>query len=139
MTSACRGTCTSYVRPSIESPDALERFCQCCDADDVRHHRVIVRCPNPHWNPAEGSATRFRRILLGINLPSTCRCRPCSPIPQEIVPAENDIMNEGKRSDPGWNITYGGHTLDNENKYIDLLENFSELTLVPADEAKPNG
>ena len=108
MTSACRGTCTSYVRPSVESPDNLERFCQCCDADDIRNHRVLVRCPNHSWYPGAIGVTRFRRIRLAISLPASCRCRPCSPVPLEIVPAENDIMREGKRAFYGQNLTKTG-------------------------------
>lgn len=129
MTSACRGTCTSYVRPSVESPDALERFCQCCDADDISYHRVIVRCPNPNWYPGAIGTTRFRRIRLGMNLPTTCRCRPCAPIPQEIVPAESDILREGKRNNKGWNITYG-YGLDENIESIPVIELFANQTVV---------
>ena len=119
MTSACRGTCTSYVRPSTESPNGLERFCQCCDADDIRHHRVLVHCPNPNWHPGAVDLPRFRLIRLGINLPRTCRCRPCSPVPHEIVPAENDIMREGKRNGADWNSSNGGN-VDRNIPYGDL-------------------
>ncbi|XP_053401971.1 bursicon-like [Mercenaria mercenaria] len=91
---ACRGTCSSYSRPSIEFPGQMERFCQCCDADDVRLRRANVLCPVQN---AESGRTTFRTIRVNMNVPRTCRCRPCSETPGNVVPAEQELWSQGKR------------------------------------------
>lgn len=95
LAAACRGTCTSYSRPSTEYPGQMERFCQCCDTDNVRLRRTRVSCPIRN---GEAGRPQFRNIRVHMNLPRTCRCRPCSETPGNVIPAEENIWNQRKRS-----------------------------------------
>ncbi|KAL3859082.1 hypothetical protein ACJMK2_009317 [Sinanodonta woodiana] len=93
LTTACQGTCNTYVRPSPSANGQLERFCQCCDAVEMRQNRIIVRCPNPD-DPAT-----LRRYRLRLNAPLQCVCRPCSTIPSDLVGAEGTLFDKRDQKD----------------------------------------
>jgi hypothetical protein len=95
LAGACRGTCNSYSRPSLEYPGQMESFCQCCDVDEVRLRSTNVTCPVQ--NPQPGQPP-FRKIRVYMNLPRSCRCRPCSGQTGNVIPAEQSIWNQGKRN-----------------------------------------
>jgi len=101
----CGGACTSYSSPSSESPMELEHFCQCCDAIDYANRRVTIEC----W---DASYSYPRDIHVTMNLPRTCRCRPCSDTPDNFIPAD-DFWNRGKRVLPI--VVYNSNDTNIEN------------------------
>lgn len=113
LAAACRGSCTSYSRPSTYHPGQMERFCQCCDADEVRLRTTTVRCPVRNGN---GGRPQLRNIRVNMNLPRSCRCRPCSEIHGDVIPAEHEIWNQGKRS----SVKYNNNKLQKQSKESEL-------------------
>ena len=93
LVKGCRGTCSSYTRPSQMNPGQLERFCQCCDVDSMRLRRAILFCPNTETNPPQ-----LRRMAVTMKIPQSCRCRPCTETPEHVIPAEEEFLQNGKRS-----------------------------------------
>ena len=87
---ACRGTCTSYTKPSRSRDNQLDRFCECCQEEDERVARVPIRCPN-------ADSTGFHRSILRVKIPIGCRCRPCGFVPNDIISPEQQILSGMKR------------------------------------------
>lgn len=88
---ACRGGCFTHARPSQTSPSEVIHFCQCCQQDDVIQTRALLRCPS------DGSSSQFRLVPYPINMAGSCRCRPCSVLPDTIVPSEGEILHRSIR------------------------------------------
>ncbi|XP_033745961.1 bursicon-like [Pecten maximus] len=87
---ACDGACSSYSRPSVDLAGELTHYCECCKQTETRMLRTALICPN-----RDGRS--IRRILIRVNIPIACACRPCSALPANIIPAEQELQN-GKRS-----------------------------------------
>lgn len=78
----CSGTCNSYSRPSQTEPERLERFCQCCREMEIRIRRVRLLCPSRH--------NAFRHRIIRVKIPKSCSCRPCSYLPDRVIPSEEN-------------------------------------------------
>jgi hypothetical protein len=97
---ACMGTCTSYTRPSSDNPGSVERFCECCREGESEERRVTIPCRS-HGNTGRTS------ITLPVMIPTSCICRPCSVLPDRIIPAEQNLFQHMgiKRSGSTMNIS----------------------------------
>ncbi|XP_063421725.1 bursicon-like [Mytilus trossulus] len=80
----CMGTCTSYTRPSSTNFGQLEHHCQCCQDAEKIFARVRIYCPHKVY-------------VVTLAVPRECSCRPCSLLPDHIIPSEPDFL-QNKRS-----------------------------------------
>lgn len=78
---ACIGTCTSYTKPSNDDPWSVERFCECCREGSSREETVNMLCRDPSTRALINSS-------LTVMVPTSCMCRPCSVLPDTIIPGE---------------------------------------------------
>lgn len=106
---ACIGTCTSYTKPSFDDPGAVERFCECCREGGSVERRVTMQCRD--------GDTGLTNISLPVRIPTSCICRPCSVLPERIIPAEQHIFQHRgiKRSGSTLNISNSDSTQVFEN------------------------
>ena len=74
LSHVCIGTCTSYARPDQQTPDRIQRKCQCCQETRVHYGIVLLKCANENDNTFTNR--RIRKAL-----PVGCTCRPCSQLP----------------------------------------------------------
>ena len=109
---ACRGTCNTYSRPSLDYPGQMERFCQCCDVDNMQRRIGRVMCQVQ--NPRPGQRP-FRFVRVGMNNILSCRCRPCSGQIGHVIPAEQSIWSQGKRNFNKLTKRKNTHKSDGEN------------------------
>lgn len=82
----CRGICSSYARPSATRIEEIENSCHCCKELGTIQRRVYILCPNP------GGRRPFRLEYFTVSLPIKCMCRPCSILPDEIIPSEDAFL-----------------------------------------------
>lgn len=94
----CKGTCNSYTAPSPSRPDELEHHCQCCQDAERRIRRAIITCPDTE------SPRQYKNYTVRLAIPTECSCRPCSVLPNRIIPSEPDFL-QGKRSMENHNYT----------------------------------
>ncbi|XP_062621917.1 bursicon-like [Saccostrea cucullata] len=89
----CRGTCTSYTKPSYTDPGSVERFCECCREGESIERGVLMECH-------DGTGI-YRNVSLPIRIPTSCSCRPCSALPGRVTPGEEELYGHrgGKRSE----------------------------------------
>lgn len=107
---ACLGTCTSYTKPSVDNPGSVERFCECCRESSSRQETVNMICLD--------EATRgLTNISLSVMIPTSCMCRPCSVLPDTIVPAEQHIFQHTaiKRSKSAQNVKNVGFRINSKH------------------------
>lgn len=83
---ACMGGCFTHSRPSQTSPTEVMHFCQCCQQDGVLHQRTLLRCP------ARGNPRHFQAVPFPVSIAESCRCRPCSVLPENILPSEGEMF-----------------------------------------------
>ena len=88
---ACKGGCFTHARPSQTSPTEMMHFCQCCQQDDVIRVRTFLLCPSG------GSSRRFRTVPFPVTMAESCTCRPCSILPNTIIPSEGKILQRSIR------------------------------------------
>lgn len=87
----CMGTCSSYTRPSATESGELENHCQCCQDAEKRFARVRILCP-------DSTGERVLKVyVVRLAVPTECSCRPCSFLPNTIIPSEPDFLQK-KRS-----------------------------------------
>ncbi|CAG2212901.1 unnamed protein product [Mytilus edulis] len=88
----CMGTCTSYTRPSSTNSGELDQYCQCCQDAEKRFARVRILCPDT------SGERMFKVYVVTLAVPQECSCRPCSLLPNHIIPSEPDFLQKKKRS-----------------------------------------
>lgn len=88
----CAGTCNSYTQPSASQSGQLVKHCECCQDSDRISRQARIICPNVQGD------TPFKYVVVSLSIPTSCLCRPCSPLSLEVNPGEPDIFNNGKRT-----------------------------------------
>ena len=83
---ACRGFCSSSVHVSRFVDNRVDSQCQCCRADQTVTRRMRLICPTVSGNRP------FRILYIPVSIPRSCRCRPCSALPAEIIPSERNLL-----------------------------------------------
>ena len=69
---ACQGSCPSYTRVNLKKPSLMERGCKCCQETGEISRSVRMACLTGD------SSWGFKRVPMGLKLPTACMCRPCS-------------------------------------------------------------
>ena len=87
LTYGCRGTCSSYTKPSSTRPDILTHYCQCCHDAEKRFVSIRLVCPNIMGH------RRFKMYRVRLAVPTRCSCRSCSALPTRIVPSEPEYLH----------------------------------------------
>jgi hypothetical protein len=82
---ACIGTCPSYARISPTNSGEIEHSCQCCGELDKINIPVQIRCPD--------SNDGLRIVHIGLSIPISCMCRPCSSLPDTLQPSESGFLS----------------------------------------------
>lgn len=91
---ACSGACQSYARLSPTDPNEILRLCTCCQEIAKVKKRVAIFCPS-----RSDEIRPFRRMIIQVNFPIKCMCRPCSVLPTHLLPSETGFMDSAtKRS-----------------------------------------
>ena len=129
LNGACAGTCSSYSRPSPDLPGEIEHFCQCCDVDEIIERNIPLFCPR----------SRQRRQIIAVKGAVTCKCRPCSETPQNVLPseAEQNIWDYRNKRIPGKSAKNETHIsqlirkflLQNKTRHLDEKLVQTNLTL----------
>lgn len=134
---ACSGACPSYARLSSTNPNEILRLCSCCQEINKVRRRVAIFCPNK-----PGAFRPFRRMVIRIVLPTKCMCRPCSVLPDDLIPSENKFLESvTKKSFDGriaLNSTGFVLTVPEEDHSNEFDEEMAMLNVSPYQTTKPN-
>jgi len=117
---ACAGSCSSYTRPSSDFPGEMEHFCQCCDIDESVSAPVRLFCPG----------LRRRLVQIMLKVPLSCKCRPCSERPENVLPseAEQRVWGRNKRMHGNFSINATSNTTRTLN-LVSFIKTFASSKL----------